>query len=186
MKKKTVVNYNKYGYYFVAPFIIAFLVFQLYPIVHTMNLSLTDLTGWATEYEYVGLRNFVNLFENKLFFQSLKNTVIIWTVNFIPQLGIGLLLAAWFTDLKMNVKGQGIYKVLFYLPGIITAASISVLFNSLFRFPEGPINNILVSWGLLKAPYEFFRSKTATRLIVSLIQFWMFYGSTMIMLIAAI
>ncbi len=186
MKKKATFNYSRYGYYFVAPFIIIFVIFQLYPIVYTLNLSITDLTGWATEYKYVGLQNFIRLFQSKLFIQSLKNTVIIWGVNFIPQLGIALLLAAWFTDIRMKVKGQGIFKVLFYLPGIITAASIAVLFSSLFRFPDGVINNILVSAGILETPFEFFRSKTATRLLVSFIQFWMFYGSTMIMLIAAI
>lgn len=186
MRKRSNVNYNRYGYYFVAPFIIIFVLFQLYPIVHTINLSLTDLAGWATTYKYVGFENIINLFSNQAFIDSFKNTVIIWTINFIPQLGLALLLAAWFTDLKLNIKGQGMFKVLFYLPSIITAASIAIIFGALLRYPDGPINSILISTGVLKAPFEFFRSKVASRLIVSFIQFWMFYGSTMIILIAAI
>lgn len=186
MKRKKSLKYDRYGYYFVTPFIIIFLVFQLYPIIYTINLSFTDLAGWATEYEYIGLSNFKNLFQNQLFLQSLRNTALIWIINFIPQLLMALVLATWFTDMKVQIKGQGIYKVLFYLPGIITAASIAVLFSSFFRYPEGPVNSILVSMKILKQPFEFFRSKTATRLIVAFIQFWMFYGSTMIMIIAAI
>lgn len=151
-----------------------------------MNLSFTDLAGWATEYEYIGFENFKNLFQNDIFMSSLKNTAIIWGINFVPQLGVALILASWFTDLKLNVKGQGISKVLFYLPSIITAASVAIIFSSLLRYPEGPINTILVSLGLLTKPFEFFRSPTASRLIVAFIQFWMFYGSTLIMLMAAI
>ncbi len=186
MKKKSTVNYNRYGYYFVAPFIIVFILFQLYPIIHTINLSFTDLAGWATEYEYIGLDNFKNLLKSEVFIQSLKNTGIIWGINFVPQLGIALILAAWFTDIKLNVRGEGFYKVLFYLPSIITAASVAIIFSSLLRYPEGPINTILVSLGILKAPFEFFRNKTTSRLIVAFIQFWMFYGGTFIMLMAAI
>ena len=115
----------------------------------------------------------------------MRNTFIIWGINFIPQLGVALILAAWFTDLKINVKGQGIFKVLFYLPSIITAASVAVIFGSLLRYPDGPINMLLVSTGILKTPFEFFRNKTASRLIVAFIQFWMFYGSTFIVLMAA-
>lgn len=186
MKKKSTVNYSRYGYYFVAPFIITFVVFQLYPIIYTINLSFTNLAGWATEYEYIGLDNFKNLLKNDIFINSLKNTGIIWGINFIPQLGMALILAAWFTDIKLNVRGEGVYKVLFYLPSIITAASVAIIFSSLLRYPEGPINMILVSLGILETPFEFFRNKTASRLIVAFIQFWMFYGGTFIMLMAAI
>jgi len=186
LKKKSAVSYNRYGYYFVAPFLIVFVMFQLYPIIHTMNLSFTNLAGWATEYKYIGFENFRNLLQNEIFINSLKNTAIIWSINFIPQLGLALILASWFTDLKLNVKGQGIYKVLFYLPSIITAASVAIVFGSLLRYPEGPINTILVATGILEAPFEFFRSKNVARVIVAFIQFWMFYGSTLIILMAAI
>ena len=151
-----------------------------------MNLSFTNLAGWATEYNYIGFENFRNLLQNEIFIASLKNTAIIWGINFIPQLGLALILASWFTDMKLNIRGQGIYKVLFYLPSIITAASVAIIFGALLRYPEGAINTILVSVGILEAPFEFFRNKNAARVIVALIQFWMFYGSTFIVLMAAI
>lgn len=180
------LNYDKYGYFFVAPFILIFLIFQLYPIAYTINLSFTDLKGWETEYNYVIFKNFKNLLHNKIFLKSIMNTLIIWTMNFIPQLLVALFLAERFTNTVVKIRGKGLYKVLFYLPGIITAASVSVLFFSLFGYPVGPINSILESLKLIDSPFEFFRSKIATRSIVAFIQFWMFYGSTMIMIISAI
>ncbi|MFI3214297.1 MAG: sugar ABC transporter permease [Eubacteriales bacterium] len=186
INKKKTVSYDKYGYYFVLPFIIAFLLFQLYPIVYTINLSFTGLAGWDTTYEYIKLDNYTYLLNNKLFWNSLKNTVIIWSMNFIPQIGVALLLAAWFTSVKIKVRGKGLYKVLFYFPGIITAASVAILFRALENYPTGPINSILLNLGILSQPFEFLQSKMAARASVAFMQFWMYYGSTMIMLIAGI
>lgn len=186
VSKRKTVSYDKYGYYFVIPFIAAFLIFQLYPIIYTINLSFTGLAGWDTTYEYIQLDNYISLMNNKLFWNALKNTVIIWGMNFVPQMGISLLLASWFTSVKVKVRGRGAYKVLFYFPGIITAASVAILFRALESYPTGPINSILLNFGILSAPFEFLQSEMAARASVAFMQFWMYYGGTMIMLIAGI
>ncbi|REK75134.1 carbohydrate ABC transporter permease [Paenibacillus paeoniae] len=179
------LNYDRYGYFFIAPFFIVFLVFGLYSMVYTFNLSFTDLKGWNRDYNYVGFKNFVDLFHNPLFMKSFYNTFIIWIMNFVPQITLAIILAAMFTNPRLKLRGQGIFKVLFYLPNIITAASVSVLFYVLFNHPTGPINQLLVNFGILEEPYNFFRDKLASRSIVAFIQFWMWYGSNMLILIAA-
>ncbi|WP_105619477.1 carbohydrate ABC transporter permease [Vallitalea okinawensis] len=183
-KKQKLVKYDKYGYLFVAPFILAFLIFQLYPIIYTFQLSFTDLAGWETELNYVGFKNYVTLLSNELFLKAFRNTWIIWILNFIPQIGMALILVKWFTDARLKLKGAGFFKVTFYMPNIITAASVAVLFSTLFSYPSGPINLLLVKFGVLEEPFEFFRSVTATRGIVAFIQFWMWYGNTFIILTA--
>ncbi|MCG8500010.1 MAG: sugar ABC transporter permease [Firmicutes bacterium] len=185
-KKHKLVRYDKYGYFFVAPFILAFLIFQLYPIIYTFQLSFTDLAGWETEFNYVGFKNYQAILGNELFLKAFRNTWIIWIVNFIPQIGIALLLAKWFTDARVKLKGVGFFKIAFYMPNIITAASVAVLFSTLFGYPSGPINQLLMYFGVLEEPFEFFRSVGATRGIVAFIQFWMWYGSTFIILTAGI
>ncbi|SHH45054.1 carbohydrate ABC transporter permease [Clostridium grantii] len=184
-KRKT-ISYSKYGYFFVAPFIIAFLIFQFYPILYTINLSFTDLAGWAEEFNYVGFKNYTSLLNNKLFHAAFINTWIIWMMNFIPQITLALLLASWFTNLKLKIKGTGFFKVTLYLPNIITAASVSVLFYAIFGYPSGPLNQLMQNMGLIDAPINFFRSVGITRGTVAFIQFWMWYGNTMIILMAAI
>lgn len=185
-KKNKLVRYDKYGYLFVAPFILTFLTFQLYPIFYTFQLSFTDLAGWATELNYVGFKNFTAILDNALFLKAFRNTWIIWALNFVPQLGLALLLAKWFSDIRFKIKGAGLFKVAFYMPNIITAASVAVLFATLFGYPDGPINQMLMHFGVLEEPFEFFRSVGATRGIVAFIQFWMWYGNTFIILTAAI
>lgn len=184
--KNNTLNYSRYGYMMVAPFIIAFLTFQLYPIIYTFALSFTDLAGWETDLNFIGFSNYLKVLKNPHFLRALKNTFIIWGINFVPQLGIALILAKWFTDVRINLRGAGLFKTTFYMPNIITAASVAILFLTLFNYPVGPINQILVEFGVLAEPFNFFRSKTATRLIVAFIGFWMWYGSTFIILSAGI
>ena len=72
------------------------------------------------------------------------------------------------------------------MPNIITAATIGMLFYSLFNYPIAPINTILQQLGLLNEPFNFFRDVTASRGLISFIQWWMWCGNTMIIMIAGI
>ena len=185
-------GYGKYGFTFALPFFIVFAIFQLYPIFFTFRTSLTDAAGWSKvlDNEIIGFDNFVKLFTknevSKEFWLSLGNTVIMWMFNFIPQISMALMLASWFTDNRMRLKFQGGFKVLIFMPNIITAATIGMLFMSLFSYPIAPVNTLLQNLGLLNSPFEFFRSTAASRGLVSFIQWWMWYGNTMIVMIAGI
>jgi multiple sugar transport system permease protein len=131
-------------------------------------------------------QNFINIATNKLFLKSLATTGIIWLFNFFPQMGLALLLTAWFTNERLKTRGQGAFKVLLYMPNIITSGTIAVLFYSLFSYPIGPVNSIITTLGLSGKPYEFLRDAAVSRGLISFIQFWMWYGNTMIVLIAGV
>ena len=189
LRKKSADKYAKWGYIFSVPFLVAFLVFSLYPLLYTIIISFTDLKGIATkDFNFLPnlLQNYIDAFKTPAFTTSLKNTVKIWGMNFIPQIVLSLVLAVWFTGERMRIKGAGLFKVLFYMPNIITAASIAILFSAFFGAPVGPVNDILMRLGLIDQPFYFFRSPIASQGIVAFIQFWMWYGSTMIVLIAGI
>lgn len=185
------VSYARFGYIFCIPFVLAFLIFQLYPIVFTTILGFTDFKGVAaTEWHILDepLRNFKTILANPSFKTALSNTVIIWIMNFVPQMLLALLLTSWFTNHRHKIKGQGAFKILFYMPNIITAATIAILFNSLFAYPVGPVNDILATLGFIDAekPIYFAMSKWTAKGIVAFIQFWMWYGYTMVILIAGV
>lgn len=184
------VSYAKYGYIFCIPFVLAFLIFWLYPILYTVFIGFTDLKGaFTTDMNFLvddPLRNFKMILQNKSFRTSLSNTVIIWVMNFIPQILLALLLTAWFTDNRRKIKGQGFFKVLLYMPNIITAATIAILFNSLFQYPMGPMNDLFQSLGLSDKPVNFLLDKWTAKGIVAFIQCWTWYGYTMIILISGV
>lgn len=187
------VNYSRYGYYFVAPFIIVFLIFQLYPIIFTFRTSFSDAVGWEkiNKSAIIGLDNFRLYFDPSSavyadFWNSFGNTLLIWIANFVPQILMALVLASWFTDSRMRLRFRGGFKMLIFMPNIITAATIAVLFYSIFNYPISPANAFLQQIGVLNAPFEFFRSTTASRSIISFVQWWMWYGNTMIIMVAGI
>lgn len=173
---------------FAVPFILIFLMFTLYPTLYTFVLSFTDAHGVGNKISVLEepLENFTKILSNATFKGALKNTVILWILNFIPQITLAMVLTAWFTARRVTIKGQGFFKVLFYMPNIITAASIAILFNALFGYPSGPVNSVLTSIGFQTKSFDFFTSKTASQLIVAFIQFWIWYGNTMIVLISGV
>jgi multiple sugar transport system permease protein len=187
------ISYDKYGYLFVAPFVIVFLVFQLYPIFFTFRTSLTDAAGWAKvlDNKIIGFDNFAKLFAFDteiagFFWKSIGNTIIMWLFNFVPQISMALILASWFTDSRMRLRFQGGFKVLIFMPNIITAATIGMLFMSLFSYPVAPVNTLMQQFGVASAPVEYFRSVGISRGLISFLQWWMWYGNTMIIMIAGI
>jgi cellobiose transport system permease protein len=188
MQRKS-VSYAKYGYIFSIPFILAFLVFSLYPLVYTLIIGFTDLRGIGkTTFKFLAnpFQNFITILKTPGFQISLSNTALMWGINFVPQILMGFLLAVWFTSPRLRIKGQGFFKVVIYMPNIITAASMAILFNSLFGYPKGPVNDILQTLGFINGPVNFTLQKWSARFTVSFIQFWMWYGNTMIVLIAGI
>ena len=178
IKKQHGFSYAKYGYLFSIPFILAFLIFNLYPTLYTVLLGSTDSKG-------LGNITF-HILKAPTFILSLKNTFVLWTLNFIPQITLALILTAWFTSRRNKIKGQGFFKVVFYMPNIITAASVAVLFNALFGYPKGPVNDLLINMGLRDSTTYFMNSASTTRWIVAFIQFWMWYGYTMIILVSGV
>lgn len=207
MKKKSGIETrtNRTGIYFVLPFIVVYAAFQLWPVIYTLALGFSDIKGFKTDMGFVGLANFKRLVTDKNFWNSVKNTFYMWGINFAPQLGIALIFAIWFTDLRLNLKCKGSFRAIFYMPNLLTTASIAILFRSLFAYPVGPVNQFLTGtlniWAheivdgeSVQRGFNFFRWNGGQdwaidwvpRIIVSFIQWWMWCGHTLIMLMAGI
>lgn len=191
MNKKGSISYAKYGYLFSLPFIIAYLIFSLYPTLYTVVIGFTDLRGVGkTSWHFLkGAKffdNYKKILTSPTFHIAFKNTIKLWTLNFIPQIIMALLLSAWFTNRRVKIPGEGAFKVLFYMPNIITAATVAILFSSLFGYPMGPVNDILQRFHIVEEPVFFLQSKGTAQGIIIFIQTWMWYGYTMIILLSGV
>lgn len=182
-KRKSINNKSKYGYLFILPFYIFFIIFGLYPVLFTFSLSFQKWDGLAPE-TFVGIANFKRLITDKVFYLTIYNTIRIWMVNFLPQIAVALLLSAIFTLNK--VKGMKIFRAVFYLPNLITAASVGLLFNLLFGGDKSVINNMLTHIGVGGSPFDFFNNPVFTSNLTSYIQWWMWFGYTTIIVMAGI
>jgi multiple sugar transport system permease protein len=182
-RKKFHFKREYYGYLFVAPFVIGFLLFGLYPIYNTFYLSFTDTTLMSRQSNFVGLQNFTRLFADDTFMTAVKNTWILWILNFIPQIGIAILVSVWFTSTRLKLRAVGLWRAIYFLPNLLMPAAIAALFFSLFSF-YGPINQIMVRSGLQTEAVQYLQNVTLTRGLVVFIQWWMWFGSTVIIIMA--
>jgi len=187
---------NRYGYLFVAPFIIVFCVFNLWPTINTFLLAFTNerMDGRVIAGDFHKFDQFKKLITDPYFWGALKNTFIIWGFNFVPQLGFALLLAIYLSDTRLNLAGKGFFRAVVYLPNLLTAASVAILFRYLFGeagYEKAPANQFLRAIGFFgegaaSNSVNFFRSVPFTRGLVAFIQWWMWYGHTLILLMAGI
>ena len=186
-KKKGSISYAKWGYIFIAPFFIIFAVFQLIPLASTIYYSFFEYYRSGLKIigpSFVGLKNYITLFATDLP-KYFGNTLILWIIGFIPQIAISLLLAAWFTDLRLKLKGQTFFKTVIYMPNLIMASAFAMLFFALFS-DNGPVNAVLQSMGWIDAPISFLNTVWGNRGLIGLMNFLMWFGNTTIMLMAAI
>lgn len=182
-KKKKLKNRENSGLVFISPFFLVFAVFGLYPVIYTIYLSFYKWDGLAPSV-FIGIKNFHRLLTDKVFFLSVWNTFRIWVCNFIPQMLLALVLSAIFTFNKL--KGMKFFRAAYYLPNLITAASVGLLFNLLFDGDKSVVNYILTILKVPGAPFQFFNSGIFTTGLVSYIQCWMWFGYTTVIIMAGI
>ena len=104
-------------------------------------------------------------------------------LNFIPQIGIAMLLSVWFTNARLRIRGVGAWRGLFYLPNLLMPAAMAALFFSLFSY-FGPVNQFLVRAGIIDEAKHFLQDPVVARGLVIFIQWWMWFGATIILLMA--
>jgi len=192
LKKKSPTN-AKWGYIFIIPFFVAYICCTLVPQLMTFYNSLfMNYRDGLTQVgpKFVGLQNFVKLFspDNSGTIGILKyfgNTIILWLMGAIPQIVVAMLLAVFFTSYRLNIKGQQFFKTVIYMPNLIMASAFSMLFFTLFS-PVGPVNQLLLGAGWVDKAVDFLNIKISVRVLISLMNFLMWFGNTTILLMAGI
>ncbi|WRP07073.1 sugar ABC transporter permease [Rossellomorea aquimaris] len=176
---------DRYGYVFIAPFWIIFLIFSIYPVALTFYYSFTNYSGSGTA-EVVGLANYARLLSDSYFVEAFFNTWKIWGINFALQIGLALVLALIFSDMRMKLKGLAFFRSIFYLPNLITISSVALLFGILLDWQHGSLNMILLNIGLISEPINWLNEPATAQLSVSLILTWMWFGHSFIVVMAGV
>ena len=185
-RRSKCVSYAKWGYIFLIPFFLVYFIFQLLPLISTFYNSFFEnyrVGLMQIGPKFVGLQNYKEILFNSELPIYLKNTFIIWMMGFIPQMFFSLLLASWFTDLRLRLKCTGFFKTVIYMPNLIMASAFAMLFFTLFS-DSGPINSLLMQIGFIDTPYKFLSNVGSTRGLVAFMNCLMWFGNTTILLMA--
>lgn len=184
------IKYDWYGYLFILPFFAVFILFSIYPVINTFITSLTNENLNSQAYNFVGIRNYIEELTSKrsLFWQSFLNTWIIWLPNIIAQLSLALFLAFVLTNRRLKIYGMGLFRAVYFFPNLVTVTSIAVLAYAILDWQHGMLNQFLFGTGPGASDRYIWwlNDPSRSRMIISVIQTWMWFGYTMILLMAGI
>ena len=141
------IRKNKVAYAYISPFYILFAIFGLFPIISGFFISFFNWNG-LDRMRFIGLRNYIELLQDNMFWKALYNTFAIGIISHIPILFGGLILA-YILNSKI-IKFENIFKTMYFLPMVTSAVAVTVVFKAIFGFNAGLLNYALSSMGFEK------------------------------------
>ena len=182
--KKRKMRVDKlWPYIFVLPFILLYALFNLYPIIYSFFISLTNWDG-ISEKTFIGFKNYFSIFtSDPYFFKSIWNTVLIMLQSTPFVIIFGLILAAFMFNLSV---GRQAFQTITFLPYITTPVAIGFIFAFLFDWQTGIINNILIHTGLLKEGVNWLGDARYARLVVAIMIIWKYTGYHMVVYLSGL
>lgn len=167
------------GWLFILPAVILLVVFSFYPIYKAFSLSL--MHGPVRKLEWYGINNYLRIFKDKIFIQTLKNTFI-YTIFSVPiMLVLGMILASVLNSKTMKLKP--IFRTMLFIPCATSLVSYSIVFRSLFS-NDGFINVVLNLIGLPQIGW--LQSDGTARLVIIIALIWRWTGYYMVFYLASL
>ena len=195
-KKSLERHYNKWGYIFILPFVLAFLIFHLWPMITTFYYAFCDLKRVSVITEMPkpltsnGLpwyKNFQDLFATSSFKISIKNTFVFMICQIIPEWILAFWLAAMMTDRRLKVKGRSIFRTSFFFPKLVFGSSMGYrVFFNITGYVASSVAFILTAaaidgFGVTEKDFNFFLSN---RFLIAAVSVFMHFGITFIYAVA--
>lgn len=125
----------------IAPAIILFIIFMIIPTIDVFRISLYKWGGYTAEKTFVGLSNFKSLFTNPKFYQAFQNNILLIVIVTLVTFCLALIFAAILT--REKIKGQNFFRIVFYIPNILSIVVISAIFSAIYDPNQGLLNSIL-------------------------------------------
>jgi cellobiose transport system permease protein len=168
-------------YAFVAPFIVLFIAFGLFPLLYTgwASLHTVELTA-PTDMDWAGLRNYTRIFDDEFFWNAARNTLIIGVISTVPQLAMAMGIAHL---LNYKLRASTFWRVAMLAPYATSVAAAALVFVMLFGRDYGVINWAMGLVGF--DPIDWQNDSWASKLAVSVIVIWRWTGYNALIYLAA-
>lgn len=166
---------------FVMPAAVPLFVFWVYPMCKAVFMSFTDWDYMTSDFNFVGLSNYLDLFHDSMFFEALKNTLVFTLGTLVPTITIGLALAVL---LRKKIAGSAIYKAVIFSPWITPTVAVSIVWSWIFEPQYGLANYILSIFNLPKC--QWLQSSDTAMLGVIIVTVWKGVGWAMVFYLTAL
>lgn len=180
MKKRS--GRNGFIFLCAAPAVILFTVFMVIPTINVFRMSLFKRSAYSTTEDFVGLGNFTKLFKDANFIRSMQNTILLIVVVTIITFAFALVFAAILT--REKIRGQNFFRIIFYIPNILSVVVISAIFSAIYDTNNGTLNSFLSLFSKEKVAILWKgENMVMTSLIIAMI--WQAIGYYMVMYMAS-
>ena len=167
---------------FIAPGLIIFFIFFILPVVFGFGFSFTDWNQYLTEINFIGLKNFQEIFEDRVSMLALKNTLIFASVTTVGKnvLGLGLALI-----LNTKLRGRTVWRAIYFCPAILSTIVVGLVFSAVLH-PTGLLNDALTFVGLESLTRSWLTDKDIVMFTISAVEIWMYAGFHMAIYLAGL
>ena len=167
---------------FLLPFLVPYVAFKLWPIVHGFWISLHNWSSIGGSPTFVGAQNYERILQDALFWRAFGNTVLFTGLATPTLIVLGMALAL---ILNRKVPGGGLFRTLFYLPNMLSVSVISLIFVAVLTADSsGLVNNVLAAFGI--EPISFLLNQQTAMPSIALAAVWWTVGFNMLILLAGL
>ena len=182
-KKK---KFKKAPYLFIAPFFICYAVFSAFPFAFSFVMSFTNWNG-VNDPQFIGLGNYVRIFTTDMNAQKAFFNTFIFLVIAIPvQVLLGLVLAMVLKDFIIRDRARSTFQLINFLPYLTSSVAIGLIFQFLFDWDYGTINQVLDKLNIVNNHIYWFGSEWTSRIVVIITIIWRNFGYSMVILSAGL
>lgn len=174
----------RWCYLFVLPSLVLAGLFTFWPLVASWYYSTLDWSGFGSTGDFIGMQNYRELLADQYFWNAFGNSFLFMTVTVPIRLALALLVAIILNDVRLRLAP--IFRTLFFLPVVTTTAIIGILMTFLLSPRNGPVNQILMSAGLIELPLGFLSDPEMALWSVMGVSIWKSFGISMIYWLAAL
>lgn len=179
MKNDYLKNNNRNAWLFASAFLILWLLFLVIPFIGSFVMSFESCRGSVCE--FVGLSNVERLFQDKIFWIALGNTMLFLIIQVPIMLFLGLIYANLLNNPKL--KGQKVYRTMLFIPCVTSLVAYSVVFKMMFS-TDGLVNNLLLSLGLIDHGIDWLTNPVTAKFVIIIALIWRWTGYNMVFYLA--
>lgn len=165
------------------PAVILFIIFMVIPTFDVFRMSMFKWGGYTDDKTFVGLQNFVKLFQSDKFYQSFQNSILLIVLVTIITFGVALIFAAVLT--REKIKGQNFFRVIFYIPNILSIVVISAIFSAIYDPNSGLLNSLLSLFKGNENPILWLGNQKVVIYSIAIAMVWQAIGYYMVMYMAS-
>ncbi|MDO4274044.1 MAG: sugar ABC transporter permease [Eubacteriales bacterium] len=170
-------------YAFLIPAMAFFIIFWVFPIIQLFYYSVTNFNGINYDFDFVGMKNFVKIFENGTLGNSIKNTLVYAVVMVISSNLIGLTIAML---LNMRIRAKGVFRTCAYFPALFSAIVVGFIWSYVYMPSSGMIAGILNALGMDGSAFNPLGNFKVALFAIAFVEVWKGFGTTMIIYLAGL